>query len=111
VARNAGATCASESRKGYGYACLKGMEYIASLDVKPDIVFLDGDYSDYPEELTKIIAPIVNDNIDFVRESRSTARKEFNDKQVFAATTRKLFCRATFTDLGPLEPYMTSYLR
>jgi hypothetical protein len=47
----------SQKPKGYGYACLKGMEYIASLDVKPDIiVFLDGDYSDYPEELTKIIA-------------------------------------------------------
>ena len=58
-AKNAGATVLSETRKGYGYACLKGMEYVANQSTKPDIiVFLDGDFSDYPEELTKIIAPI-----------------------------------------------------
>ena len=46
-AKTAGATVLKESRKGYGYACLKGMEYIANSDEKPDIlVFLDGDYSD-----------------------------------------------------------------
>ena len=52
------------------------MDYIASTSLsnplkKPDIiVFLDGDYSDYPEELTKIIAPIIEDNIDLVIGSR-----------------------------------------
>ena len=57
-AKNAGATVLTENNKGYGYACLKGMDYIASTSLsdpskKPDIiVFLDGDYSDYPEELT-----------------------------------------------------------
>jgi glycosyltransferase involved in cell wall biosynthesis len=111
VARNAGATVLSESRKGYGYACLKGMEYIASLDIKPDIiVFLDGDYSDYPEELTKIIAPIVNDNIDFVIGARVARLREKNSmtpQQVFgnwlATTLMKSFFRATFTDLGPFR--------
>ena len=58
-AKNAGATVLQENRKGYGYACLKGMEYIANLNMKPDIVvFLDGDYSDYPEQLTELVAPI-----------------------------------------------------
>ena len=48
-AENAGATVLKENRKGYGFACLKGMDYITNKDVKPDIiVFLDGDYSDYP---------------------------------------------------------------
>ncbi len=70
-ANNAGATVLVENRKGYGYACLTGMDYISKLEAKPDIiVFLDGDYSDYPEELTKIIAPIVEDNIDFVVGAR-----------------------------------------
>lgn len=71
VAKNAGATVLSEKRKGYGYACLKGMEYIASQTTPTDIVvFLDGDYSDYPEELTKIVAPILEDNYDFVVGAR-----------------------------------------
>ena len=59
-AEQAGATVLTENQKGYGYACLKGMEYVANQKSKPDIVvFLDGDYSDYPEELTKIVEPIV----------------------------------------------------
>ena len=70
-ARNAGATVLTENKKGYGYACLKGMEYIAKEETKPNIiVFLDGDYSDYPEELTKIVAPILKDDIDFVIGAR-----------------------------------------
>ena len=75
-ALKAGATVLQESRKGYGYACLKGMKYIASTSLsdqeeKPDIiVFLDGDYSDYPEQLTELVAPIINNDIDFVIGAR-----------------------------------------
>jgi len=59
-AKNTGATVLTENKKGYGYACLKGMHYISNLETKPDIlVFLDGDYSDYPEELTKVVKPII----------------------------------------------------
>src|SRR5690606_40267990 len=48
-AKNAGATVLDEHRKGYGYACLKGIDYISNKDQKPDIVvFLDADYSDHP---------------------------------------------------------------
>ncbi|GAL63360.1 glycosyltransferase [Algibacter lectus] len=76
-ARNAGATVLKETNKGYGYACLKGMEYIANQSKKPDIiVFLDGDYSDYPEELTKIVSPIINDNLDFVIGARVKELRE-----------------------------------
>lgn len=74
-AQKAGATVLKESNKGYGYACLKGMQYLANQKDKPDIiVFLDGDYSDYPEELTKIIAPILEQNIDFVIGAREIGR-------------------------------------
>lgn len=77
AAEAAGATVLSESRKGYGYACLKGMEYISNQEIKPDIVvFLDGDYSDYPAELIKIIAPILEENIDFVIGARVNSLRE-----------------------------------
>lgn len=110
-AKNAGATVLQENRKGYGFACLKGMEYIADQNTKPDIiVFLDGDYSDYPEQLTEIIAPIINDNIDFVigaRVKRLREQGSMTPQQVFgnwlATFLMKLFFGAKFTDLGPFR--------
>ncbi|OUS03560.1 UDP-glucose--dolichyl-phosphate glucosyltransferase [Flavobacteriales bacterium 33_180_T64] len=110
-AKNAGATVLIENNKGYGYACLKGMDYIAQQNNKPDIiVFLDGDYSDYPEELTKIIAPILDDDLDFVIGSRVKELREkgsMTGPQIFgnwlATTLMTLFFRAKFTDLGPFR--------
>ncbi|MEO8116483.1 MAG: glycosyltransferase family 2 protein, partial [Bacteroidota bacterium] len=55
-AETAGATVLTENRPGYGFACLKGMSYIAQKKEQPDIVvFLDGDYSDYPEDLQDLV--------------------------------------------------------
>ncbi len=107
----AGATVLSENRKGYGYACLKGIEYINGQTLKPDIiVFLDGDYSDYPEELTKLIAPILKNNIDFVIGSRVKRLREKGSMtlpQVFgnwlATFLMKIMFKANFTDLGPFR--------
>jgi len=110
-AKNAGATVLQENNKGYGYACLKGMDYIAKQDSKPDIVvFLDGDYSDYPEELTKIVAPIIDQNLDFVIGARVKNLREEGSmmpQQVFgnwlATTLMSLFFGAKFSDLGPFR--------
>ena len=110
-AKNAGATVLKEIKKGYGYACLKGLDYIAKLKDKPAIiVFIDGDYSDYPEQLTEIIAPIINNNIDFVIGSRVKRLREegsMTPQQVFgnwlATFLMKLFFGAKFTDLGPFR--------
>jgi len=110
-AEKAGATVLAESRKGYGYACLKGIEYLSKSDIKPDIVvFLDGDYSDYPEEMTKLVAPIIEDNIDFVVGARVRHLREPNamtPQQIFgnwlATTLMKLIFGARFTDLGPFR--------
>ena len=110
-AKNAGATVLSETRKGYGYACLKGMDYIAKLEIKPDIiVFLDGDYSDYPEQLTEIVSPIINQNKDFVVGARVKELREngaMTPQQVFgnwlATFLMKLFFGAKFSDLGPFR--------
>lgn len=111
VSKAAGATVLFESRKGYGYACLKGMEYIEKQNVKPDIiVFLDGDYSDYPEELLKIINPIWHHNYDMVIGSRVKALREkgaMTPQQIFgnalATFLMKLFFNSKFTDLGPFR--------
>ena len=110
-AKNAGATVLTENQKGYGFACLKGMEYISKQEIKPTIiVFLDGDYSDYPEQLSEIIRPILNDNIDFVIGSRIKETREsgsMTPQQVFgnwlATFLMKLFFGAKFTDLGPFR--------
>lgn len=110
-AKNAGATVLSETRKGYGYACLKGMDYINKQKQKPDIiVFLDGDYSDYPEQLIEIIDPIVNNDIDFVLGARVKELREVGSmtpQQVFgnwlATFLMKLFFGAKFSDLGPFR--------
>jgi glycosyltransferase involved in cell wall biosynthesis len=110
-AKEAGATVVFEPNKGYGYACLKAMDYISKQEIKPDIVvFLDGDYSDYPEELTKLIAPIIENNMDLVIGARTAAYREkgaMMPQQIFgnwlATSLMKLLYNANFTDLGPFR--------
>jgi glycosyltransferase involved in cell wall biosynthesis len=87
------------------------MDYVAKQQEQPDIiVFLDGDYSDYPEELTKIVAPIINDNLDFVIGARVKRLREqgaMTPQQIFgnwlACVLMKLMFGAKFTDLGPFR--------
>jgi glycosyltransferase involved in cell wall biosynthesis len=77
VARNLGATVVLEDRKGYGFACLKGIEYTrARYKENSIIVFLDADYSDCPEEMTKLIRPIIKQDYDMVVGSRFLGRPE-----------------------------------
>ncbi len=68
MARNAGARVVRENRRGYGAACLKGM---ASANRPDIIVFMDGDYSDYPEEMDRLVAPVVKGEADLVIGSRT----------------------------------------
>jgi glycosyltransferase involved in cell wall biosynthesis len=110
-AREAGATVLTEQKKGYGYACLKGMEYIGKQEMLPDVVvFLDGDYSDYPEQLSQIVHPIINDYYDFVLGARvksQRAKGSMTFPQRFgnwlATSLMKLFFNSQFTDLGPFR--------
>jgi glycosyltransferase involved in cell wall biosynthesis len=111
VARNAGATVLKESRAGYGYACLKGINYLKDKQQDGDIiVFLDGDYSDYPEELTSLVAPIEKGNYDLVIGTRNnpllqkgalTPQQRFGN--VLATRLMALFYGGKFTDLGPFR--------
>ncbi|MEZ4849292.1 MAG: glycosyltransferase family 2 protein [Bacteroidia bacterium] len=112
-ARKAGATVLREENKGYGNACLKGMAHIAAKpqDEKPEIVvFLDGDYSDYPEEMYLLIKPIIEEDYDMVIGSRATGEREKGSmmpQQIFgnwlATTLIKVLYGVEFTDLGPFR--------
>lgn len=110
-AGKAGATVLYESKMGYGYACLKGLSYLKELKEPTDIVvFLDGDYSDYPDEIDKITAPIIEDDIDLVIGARVKSKRETGSMtfpQIFgnwlATTLMRLFFKSKFTDLGPFR--------
>ncbi|OEK03849.1 glycosyl hydrolase [Roseivirga sp. 4D4] len=111
VAEAAGATVLTELASGYGNACLKGIDYLNNADNRPDIlVFIDGDYSDYPEQLPDLVKPIIDDGMDIVIGSRAIGNREGGSMtfpQVFgnwlATSLMKLFYKVKFTDLGPFR--------
>jgi len=111
TAKDRGATVLKEEIRGYGQACLKGISYINQCEQKPEVVvFIDGDYSDYPEEMEKLVKPIIEDKADFVIGSRALGERESGSMtvpQVFgnwlATSLIKWFYGAKFTDLGPFR--------
>jgi len=112
VATEAGAIVLDQAMKGYGNACLKGIEYIKNkpLEEQPDIViFLDGDYSDHPEEMPNLVKPILEGQ-DMVIGSRALGNMESGammPQQIFgnwlATSLIKFFYNYSFTDLGPFR--------
>lgn len=110
-ANEAGVTVLLEKRRGYGYACLKGMEYVAAQEEKSDIiVFMDADYSDFPDQLPEVIAPILEDDMDLVIGARVKRYREsgsMTPPQIFgnwlATFLMKLLYGAKFSDLGPFR--------
>jgi len=110
-ARRAGATVLTEHKKGYGNACLKGLDYISKHEQSTDIVvFLDADHSDYPEEMIKLTEPIVNGNADLVIGSRALGNKEkgaMTPQQIYgnwlATNLIRIIFKVSFTDLGPFR--------
>ncbi len=111
VAQEAGAIVLTENRPGYGWACLKGMDFASQMGIKPDIiVFIDGDYSDYPSELSLVVAPIINDDIDLVIGSRALGSREKGSMTFpqrfgnwLATRLMRIFYRVRYTDLGPFR--------
>ena len=111
VARNFGATVVHESRKGYGFACLKGIEYVMSRPQKTDVVvFLDADYSDYPEEMANLIQPIIQQDYDMVIGSRLLGKLQKGAMLWHQVLGNRLatmlinaFYGVHYTDLGPFR--------
>jgi glycosyltransferase involved in cell wall biosynthesis len=111
-ALSCGATVLDEHNKGYGYACLKGIDYLKKKPIENSdiVVFIDADFSDYPSEMPKLVEPIITNQADMVIGSRALGRKEkgsMTPQQVFgnwlATTLLRLFYKAEFTDLGPFR--------
>lgn len=111
VAEQGGAVVLNESEKGYGAACLKGIAWSLQQPTPPDVLaFLDADYSDHPEQLSLLLAPIARNEADLVIGSRSLGQREQGSMtvpQVFgnwlATRLLKLFYGVQFTDLGPFR--------
>jgi glycosyltransferase involved in cell wall biosynthesis len=118
-ALKAGAIVVDEKRQGYGYACLKGMEYVKEQQLDPDIiVFIDADYSDYPEQLPSLLKPIIEDGMDMVIGSRASGNRKRGSMtipQIFgnwlATKLIKIFYGVTYTDLGPFRAIRWSSLQ
>lgn len=110
-AEEAGATVLNEMTPGYGIACLKGISYITEQHPQTDIVvFLDGDYSDYPDQIPLLVEPIIDHGFDMVIGSRALGKRESGSMtfpQVFgnwlATTLLRLFYGVKYTDLGPFR--------
>ena len=114
-ARAAGATVIHEAERGYGAACLTGIDYSRNADI---LVFLDGDYSDHPQELDRLVAPILAGECDFVIGSRATGPAErgaLTLQQRFgnwlACKLMNFFWRTCYTDLGPFRAIDARALR
>ena len=111
VASSSGATVIDEERRGYGQACLAGIDYIKNSSYLPDIiVFLDADYSDYPQEIKELIFPITEGEYDLVIGSRTIGERQKGALlpqalvgNYIATRLIKLFYRVDFTDLGPFR--------
>lgn len=109
IARDRGATLLFESRRGYGYPCLKGIEYLKTKN--PDIVvFVDGNHSDHPEEIIKLVKPIVEEDYDLVCGSRvmgeveeGALRLPVRFGNLLATILIRIFYDFKYADVGPFR--------
>jgi glycosyltransferase involved in cell wall biosynthesis len=113
VVRDSGATALIQPDRGYGNACLKAINYFAEkkLEDQPDIVvFMDGDYSDYPIEISGVIEPIIRQDYDMVIGSRIIGKREKGSLtpqqrigNLIATFLLRVLYKVKYTDLGPFR--------
>jgi len=110
VAREGGAEVVAASRRGYGSACLAGLDHLRRTGPPDVVVFVDADYSDHPEELPRLVAPILAGEADLVIGSRVLGRRErgallpqARAGNLVACLLIRLFYGHRFTDLGPFR--------
>jgi glycosyltransferase involved in cell wall biosynthesis len=115
AAANSGARVVEERVKGYGAACLKGLASIEETDI---VVILDGDHSDYPEQITRLLEPIVSGEADFVIGSRVLGKREdgalapqaYWGNRLAVFLIHMLF-GYKFTDMGPFRAIRSESLK
>jgi len=110
VAAAGGAQVVSVLRPGYGSACLGGLAYLRQHQPADVVVFLDADFSDHPEELPSLVAPIQNGEVDLVIGSRVLGDREAGALLPQARAGNLIACSLIrvlyghrFTDLGPFR--------
>ncbi len=115
IAAAHGARVAFEPRRGYGRACMTGIELLEQADI---VVFLDGDFSDYPQEADRLVDPIIEEKADLVIGSRTRGLREagaLTPQAIFgnwlACTLIGLLWKVRFTDLGPFRAIRFSSLQ
>jgi len=104
-----GAELVHEPERGYGAACLTALAHLAG-DPPDIVVFLDGDYSDHPNEIADLLAPILAGDADLVIGSRVRGVREpgaLSPQQrvgnAIACSALRLFYGARYSDLGPFR--------
>ena len=117
IARAQGAVVLDEDRPGYGRVMLTGLEYFAQYPVDV-VVFLDGDYSDYPDEMGRLVQPILEEGYDLVLSTRLNPLydKESLGPHVIYGNKLVVFlmnflCGSRYTDLGPFRAIRYDALR
>jgi glycosyltransferase involved in cell wall biosynthesis len=110
VAREGGAEVVAAARRGYGSACLAGLGHLRRTGPPDVVVFVDADYSDHPEELPRLVAPILAGEADLVIGSRVLGNREpgallpqARAGNLVAVLLIRLFYGHRFTDLGPFR--------
>ena len=109
VAGEHGAEVVFEPERGYGAACLRALAHLAE-DPPNIVVFLDGDYSDHPDELPSVVEPIVRDQAELVIGSRAAGvaeRGALSPQQrvgnAIACSVLRLLYGVEYSDLGPFR--------
>ena len=110
VAADGGAVVVAAERRGYGSACLAALDHLRRNDPPDVVVFLDADYSDHPEELPQVVAPIVAGEADVAIGSRMLGRRErgallpqARAGNLVACLLIRLLYGHRYTDLGPFR--------
>jgi len=110
VARAGGAEVVAEPRAGYGSACLRALAHLRASGPPEIVVFLDADYSDHPEELPALVAPILAGDADLVIGSRVLGEREpgallpqARAGNLVACLLIHLLYGHRYTDLGPFR--------
>lgn len=117
VAEAGGAIVVPARRQGYGSACLAGLAWLGRHQPPDVVVFLDGDFSDHPEELPRVVAPILEDRADLVIGSRVLGKRERGALLPQARAGNLVACQLIrtlyghrYTDLGPFRAIRWSSL-
>jgi glycosyltransferase involved in cell wall biosynthesis len=110
VAREGGAIVVPAARRGYGSACLAGLAYLRENGPPEVVAFVDADYSDHPEELPLLLAPLFSGAADLVIGSRVSGEHErgallpqARAGNVVACLLIRLLYGHRYTDLGPFR--------